>query len=563
MSTIPPSEQPPETGLQRGQVQTFVMALDKAMRAQRLYGSRDSAFVVKLLENLERELAELLAQGAVRLGVCSAGFTWDDRPLFTADLEDNQLPWAFRLFCDGIRELTFEQQMRWEELLDFLDILSTNPRVTEEDLVTLLWERDFDGIRYYAADTFAAGLEVDENGDLVLSRRRRADAGGDADADDIPLSSDDIRVLAGDHHLAWLRSAKAPARSGGAHAWQAARLKSSLQDIADLPRFMDMALDVVAYSRQSESVGLSLVTEQLQSHIGRRDQEGFEAFFLALGASTARGGERAAGIVARVLAPQRHGALVPMFAAADERLDVVPAQLLAARVFEPAKQLLQSLPACPFQQALEQALLDARVDLTLLYTERLGSNDHRLVSASIEALGRLGSVEAFKALATLLSSPSSRVRMQALQAMDGRYVPEAKGALLRALDDPSSELRVKVLGVLQDAQEPAVVRALVPHMHAAGFEKRSIEECAAWYRCLTSAQDAAVLGHLDKLLQRRNLLRNRTVMAHQMMAVRVLGQLDTRPSLSLLERALGYKHLPRQVRTAIKSAVASSGRAQR
>jgi hypothetical protein len=562
MSTIPPTEQPPETGLQRGQVQTFVLALDKAMRAQRLYGSRDSAFVVKLLENLEREISDLLAQGAVRLSIGSVGFTWEDRPLFTAELEDTQLPWAFRLFCDGIREISFEQQMRWEELLDFLDILSTNPRATEEDLVTMMWERDFDGIRYFAADTFAAGLEVDENGELVLSRRR-ADSDGGEGVDEVPLSPDDIRMLSGEHNLSWLRSARTPARSGGAHAWQAARLRSSLQDIADLPRFMDMALDVVSYSRQGEAAGLSLVTEQLGSHIGRRDQEGFEAFFLALGASTQRSGERAAGIITRVLAPQRHAALVPLFVAAEDRLDAVPAQLLAARVHEPAKELLQALPSCPFQQALEAALLAARVDLTLLYAERLRSNDHRLVSASVQALGRIGSAEAFKALATQLSSPSTRMRQQALEAMAGRYHPAAKGALIRTLDDPSDKLRGLALGVLQDAQEPAVVRALLPHMRAAGFEKRSIEECAIWYRCLASAQDSSVLAHLDKLLQRRNLLRSRTVMAHQMLAVRVLGQLGTSQAYAILEQAFRSGHLPRQVKNAIQSAMASSGRARR
>jgi len=556
MSSVPPTESPEQVGLQRGQVQTFVLALDKALRAQRLYGGRDSAFVTKLLDTLERELSELLARGAVQLGVCSLGFTWGDRTLFTADVDDIQLPWAFRLFCDGIRELTFEQQLHWDELLDFLDILSTNARATEEDLVTLLWERDFDGIRYYAADTFAAGLEVDENGELVLSSRKvESDSG--AGVEEVALSPDDIRLLGGEHHLTWLRSAHAPTRSGGAHAWQAARLKSSLQDVADLPRFMDMALEVVTRSPIAEGAGLALVTDQLGAHIARRDLDGFIAYFRALGATAEKGGDRAESIVARVLDPKRHAALVPMFLDAGDELQQVPAQLLASRAFEPAKALLEALPSCPFQQALEDALLDARVDLTPLYAERLGSGDHKLVSTSIQALGRIGSTQAVRALASVLSRPSARQRQEALQAMKGHYQPNIKGPLLRALDDGQPTIRTLALAVLEEADDPSVVRALVGHMERSEFEKRSLDECAVWYRSLTGTREERAMLHLEKLLGRRNLLRKRNVLAHQLLAVRTLGQTGGSRARGILERAYSSAHLPRQVKHAIRSAVAT------
>ncbi len=556
-SNAPPPDASEEAGLRRGQVQTFVLALDKALRAQRLYGGRDSAFVTKLLDTLERELSELLVQGPVHLGVCSMGFTWGERALFTVEVDDHQLPWAFRLFCDGIRELTFEQQMRWEELLDFLDILSTNARATEEDLVTMLWERDFDGIRYYAADTFAAGLEVDEHGELVLSTRKKVEADSGPGIEEFALTPDDLRLLSGERHLSWLRAAHAPTRSGGAHAWQAARLRNSLQDVADLPRFMNMALEVVTRSRMTEGAGLALVTDQLAAHMGRRDLDGFIAFFQALGATALVGEERAAGIVTRVLDPKRHEALVPLFVEAGDELNQVPAKLLASRAFEPAKLLLEAMPSCAFQQALEEALLQARVDLTAMYAERLASTDHKLVSASVQALGRIGSDQAIKALGTVLSRPSSRQRQEALRALVGHYQPAVKGPLLRALDDGHPTTRTLALAVLEEAREPAVSRALIPHMATSEFEKRKLEECALWYRCLGRASEASALAHLDKLLGRRNLLRNSKVIAHQILAVRALGQMGGGSSRAILERAYAASYLPKQVKHAIRAAVAT------
>ncbi len=558
MTTTPPTDTHEGPKLGRNQIQTFVLALDKALRAQRLYGGRESGFVAKLLDNLERELSELLAQGAVRLGVGSVGFTHEGRPLFTTAVDDIQLPWAFRLFCDGIREISFEQTMRWGELLDFLDILSTNPRMSEEDLVTMLWERDFDGIRYYAADTFAAGLEVDENGELVISAKKNLESDQGEQLEEFALSPDDIRLLSGEDHLAWLQRTRAPGRSGGAHAFQTARLKSSLQDVADLPRFMDLALEVVTRSRWTEGAGLALLTDQLDAHISRRDIEGFEAYFAALASTSRRGGDRAFTMVSKALEPHRLPSMVPMLVEADEIMADVPDGLLASGAMDACKGLLEVLPSCPFQEVLESALIDAGADLTLLYAERLGSSDAALVSASIQALGRLGSSEAIKALASVLSRPSLRQRREALRAMAGRYNPVAKGALIRALDDQEPTVRVAALHVLRQAHDPEVVRAILPHMRRSDFEKRKLEECAAWFGCLASAEAPSALAYLSELLDRRNLLRNRGVIAHQILAVRALGQLRSSRAHQVLERAYRASHLPRQVKHAIRAAVSTA-----
>ncbi len=548
----PPQQAAEESGLARQQVQTFVLALDKAMRAQRLYGGRETDFVTRLLENLERELSELLAQSAVVLGVGSVGFTWQKRPLFTEDVEDIKLPWAFRMFCDGIREITFEQSLHWDELLDFLDILATNPRELEEDLVTLLWDRDFDGIRYYAADTFAAGLRVDENGELVLASKRVEEDGDGAES--VALEPDDIRLLSGKSHLAWLEQAHAPARSGGAHAWQAARLKSSLQDVQDLPRFMGLAVQVLELDGPLQTKGLALVRDQLDAYIARHDLDGLAAYLGALAALTSTGIEQSLVMVNTVFAPTRLPALAAMIVELGHELDEVPKGLAGCGSLAPLERLLEVLPACPFQTALEEALVEAGADLTPLYAERLGSTDPALVDASIVALGRIGTEEALKALATVLSRPSAMQRKKALEALQGKYRPVIKGALVRALDDQLSAHRILSLRILRDANDPAIVRALLDHMKAPGFEKRDIRECDVWYRSLASAQDAAALAFLERILARKNLLRNRTVMSHQVLAARALGQLRTPQAHRILQRAYRFTHLPKQIKIAIRTA---------
>jgi len=542
-----------ESAQTRRQVLTFVQALDKALRAQRLYGGRSSAFVVKLLENLEREVSDLLARGPVPLGIRSLGFTYQGKPLQGEDAEDHQIPWAFRLFCDGVREITFQQHLRWEELLDFLDILATNPRTAEDDLVTMLWERDFDGIHYYAADTFAAGLEVDESGELVLSRTKRIADDKGAGVESVALAPDDIRMLSGAGHLNWLSLSQAPSRSGGAHAWQAARLKSSLQDIDDLPRFLRLGLRIAA--SEPDDTGLALLADQLSAHVARHDLEGVLSFMKALTEIAPASGPTGARAVAVILAEERLPALAAALAETGGALTDSPARLLRSGAQEPLTRLLYRLPPCPFQQALEVALMSAGADLTPLYAERLGAKEPELVMASIQALGRIGSVQAVEALAEVLGRPSAQQRQAALHALAGAFHPAARAAVVRCLEDPLGANRVLALRILGAAGDPAVTRTVLALMRQPGFEKRDIDEVAAWYRYLAGAPHPGVPEYLGGQLSRRNLLRSHSVVALQVLAARALGELGIPEARAVLEQAFSRGSLPPPVRTAIATAL--------
>ena len=64
---------------------------------------------------------------------------------------------AFFLYRDGLRRLSLHPEVERTELTAFLTCLN---RVAlhendQDDLVTLLWERDFHGIRYFAVEELA------------------------------------------------------------------------------------------------------------------------------------------------------------------------------------------------------------------------------------------------------------------------------------------------------------------------------------------------------------------------------------------------------------------------
>ena len=60
---------------------------------------------------------------------------------------------AFRLFGDGIREIIFTEGLEEKEILDFIDAITRDcSREGDDDVVTLLWEKDFKNIRHIVVE---------------------------------------------------------------------------------------------------------------------------------------------------------------------------------------------------------------------------------------------------------------------------------------------------------------------------------------------------------------------------------------------------------------------------
>lgn len=130
-------------------VEDMLKMLDKAVRAHQLYMHNNPSYL-KALENARRPFGPLWEQTSdLVLQVTETQLLWfgvvvHDHP----DKGGDSLPWLF--FKDGLRELTLASGFEGPELEKFLAII---PRVRhaqahEDDLLTLLWEQEFESLRY-------------------------------------------------------------------------------------------------------------------------------------------------------------------------------------------------------------------------------------------------------------------------------------------------------------------------------------------------------------------------------------------------------------------------------
>jgi hypothetical protein len=162
---LEPPQPLPAGSLEPGEV---IRALARAARCFVMYDARNEtvrAFLSAYREAIERSLAE---HGALTYQVMPFDICYDGKPVYHE--EDRERSLAFRLFRDGVRSVTLQPGLPWEEMLKLLEILSiryTRIRLHEEDTLTLLRQAAFKSITFEVVEVFVA---TEENPEATADR---------------------------------------------------------------------------------------------------------------------------------------------------------------------------------------------------------------------------------------------------------------------------------------------------------------------------------------------------------------------------------------------------------
>lgn len=140
-------------------------ALSRAARAFALYDSKNVIIRRFLSEYRETMEAALARHGTLTFTVRPWELLLGEEVVYKE--EDRERSLAFRLFRDGVRTLTLQPGLPWEECVHLLEILSvrfSGVRQQEDDVVTLLRKAGFTKIAFTAAEGFAPAEENPEPG---------------------------------------------------------------------------------------------------------------------------------------------------------------------------------------------------------------------------------------------------------------------------------------------------------------------------------------------------------------------------------------------------------------
>ncbi len=134
-------------------IQTFLQTL----KAYRLYEA-NHPILSKFLERLKKDFDQYFDEfDSFSLQIGQHRLYYRGNVVY--ENEDVKESLAFLFFKDGIRELQFSKGLDFKEMIDFLSVVRKGDLLNrmEDDLVTLLWEKDFLHISFTAVDEFLEG----------------------------------------------------------------------------------------------------------------------------------------------------------------------------------------------------------------------------------------------------------------------------------------------------------------------------------------------------------------------------------------------------------------------
>src|SRR5688500_5518053 len=142
------------------EVNDLVQQIVKSARAHQIYDVANPVYQ-RFVTNLRETFASLLARGSMlHFELTDDAMMWEGQRISPGEAKENL---AFLFFRDGVRSLTFLPGFE-EEVPAFLEVVHRGRQLSREseDLLTLLWEADFQAFRYGFVDQLAQGLEVPE-----------------------------------------------------------------------------------------------------------------------------------------------------------------------------------------------------------------------------------------------------------------------------------------------------------------------------------------------------------------------------------------------------------------
>ena len=188
----------------------ILQTLIKAKKNIRMYPENNPIYRNTLEDTSVRFTNFLDYRDEFKLQIKQNSISYESEELYSSTEKEDNL--ALFFFKDGLRELTFKKGLLRDELEEFLKIIARefDREEIDDDIVTLLWEKDFQNIQYVVDEAFLVDIDeedyeakaekkvkeqVTDDNDLM---RAYADGFSDDDRQEIsivPITERDLQIL--------------------------------------------------------------------------------------------------------------------------------------------------------------------------------------------------------------------------------------------------------------------------------------------------------------------------------------------------------------------------------
>jgi len=460
---------------------------------------------------------------------------------------------ALFFFKDGLREITFKKGFSPKELEEFLKILTVDydREVLDDDVVTLLWERDFQNIRYVVDEAFLAedeGYETEavreikdktaETDELTRAYEDAFKEEGVKDISIVPLTDKDLHTLVKELE----RDAYNKMSKLLTIIYEMLYQAESKGDYEDVVHFLndaiefsmrhgDMETTIDIIKRTKEIIDDPSITGDVKKYLN--------SVFSFLGSDT----------VIKLL-----GEFLDSGVEIDEKILNEYIKFLDKNAIQPFITILGELKSIPARKNIISALIYlGKKDIQSL-AKGLYDSRWYVVRNIIYILGKIGDKKAVDYLLKTVNHSDVRVRKEVIKALGELGTAGVLQTLKECLDDPDGQIRTAAARALGNIRSAAAKSIILQRVSGKDFMKNDFNEKKEFYEILSHWKDNDIVEFLMKTLKTRSFFKRAINDENRACAAYCFGLMGNKDALPVLYKVRESKNklLREYAYTAIK-----------
>ncbi|HWB43639.1 MAG TPA: HEAT repeat domain-containing protein [Gemmatimonadales bacterium] len=553
--------------LPASQVTELITGLGKALRAFHMYLPNNPIYQ-RATDNLRTAFSPVWAVlDELVLTVAETDFVWEEQVVYHQLNKSESLAWG--LFKDGMRSLTIRRGAEQEELPRLLEAINRARYLSADagdDLLTILWEQEFQFIQYQFIEFFGegGGSMPEQTGaypsgsqDAEAARQRQAQVAEEApprpkgvvDLEDFDstlyfLDESEIHEVARQVEQEYSRDVRTSALNVLFDLFELEGDPATRSEIAGIlehlfPNLLNArdfrtAARVLRESKQLGTRAPGLLPE----HRARLDT------FVAKLSEPA--------IVSQLLQSLDEA---PALAGEAEVAEVL--RELRATALEPVLSWIPNLSSTGLRAVLEGVADRVAASNTDEVLRILRSPDSEALASVVALCGRLGLHQVVPGLAETITHKDPAVRLASVQTLAQLGTPAALALIDKAIEDDDRSVRLAAVRVVGGRGYKGALKRVEAVVLGKGVKGMDLTEKMAFFEAYGAIAGPAGLKALSGLLLPRGLLKLKEAPETRACAAIAIGKIRTPEARELLTRMTEEKDLV--VRNAVNRALRESG----
>ena len=438
--------------------------------------------------------------------------------------EDIKESLAFLFYKDGIREIRFFRGLEFEEVVGFLDIIRKADSINrlEDDLVTLIWEKDLTHIAITTVDEFLeegvnlvpgtiedlnVGLEYKgvkgEGFDEKFQEEEKEEGGGlaveglrqvlnispDQSLNQAcQLNSDEMEEI----------NRKVQREQDPEHIYKL--LDNLIEILLQLGEDMDAYENMISYFERTvdslleqkmieKAVAILKSLNDTMESIALKDKQIFAISRIIKNSS----GVRPIELLGKIMKEDGE---------TESELIVQYFHFLTKEAIEPLCRLLGELNSGKWRKMICNYLIELCKEDIQPLTKFLSDRNSLLVCQILYVLGEIGHPSTMKYLRGLVGHRDPKVREATLQILS-KFGAKGKDFILKFLGDSLSGIRGKASISLARAAKDEAVKPLLAIILSEDFYKRDLNEKTNFFKALAETGSKEAIPVLERIAKKR------------------------------------------------------------